>query len=785
VHFHDEVFFCPSSAKVAFDGLMDAIGDDLHIRGTLRAGRLLSDSTLLVEQSAWIKQQLRAGSILSDGALTVAGPTLLQQQLTVAASALVEGDLEVRGQITGLNLPWRTHQCDQLVAPVLDEPVHVPSLVAPGMQSGLDVTVFTHPVHFHDEVFFCPSSAKVAFDGLMDAIGDDLHIRGTLRAGRLLSDSTLLVEQSAWVKQQLRAGSILSDGALTVSGPAMLQQQLTVAASALVEGDLEVRGQITGLNLPWRTHQCQLVAPVLDEPVHVPSLVAPGMQSGLDVTVFTHPVHFHDEVFFCPSSAKVAFDGLMDAIGDDLHIRGTLRAGRLLSDSTLLVEQSAWVKQQLRAGSILSDGALTVAGPTLLQQQLTVAASALVEGDLEVRGQITGLNLPWRTHQCQLVAPVLDEPVHVPSLVAPGMQSGLDVTVFTHPVHFHDEVFFCPSSAKVAFDGLMDAIGDDLHIRGTLRAGRLVSDSMLNVAGSSQLGHVTVTGSAIVQGDLEVRGQITGLNLPWRTHQCELVAAVLDDPVHLPSLVTPGMQAGVDVTVFTQPVHFHSDVSFCPAAAKVAFDGLVDGPINKDLRVHGKIYADSLTSTEDDKLLSLSAKNGMRFADVNTGAAVSIQSDVSTQSLDDQIRGLSPGLRAVDYTETGWERGMVVIALDGVPTLRRSHQAADRRVFGVIRDVVEQHPAIISCGIFQISTATNQTPTAIIQTSGPAWVWVSGEPGSRLQPGDLLTTAGPDAPGYARLQADDLIRSSTLGKVLDEHTLISERLLVRCTLLLA
>lgn len=112
-------------------------------------------------------------------------------------------------------------------------------------------------------------------------------------------------------------------------------------------------------------------------------------------------------------------------------------------------------------------------------------------------------------------------------------------------------------------------------------------------------------------------------------------------------------------------------------------------------------------------------------------------------TLDEQVRSVRRTLADVPYDQVDNHKGLLVKAGGEL-----TNKANDKQVLGVID---ERRP-------------DKKTQETLVRTSGEVDVWVCNANASNLEVGDLITTS--NVVGYAQKQEDDLVRSCTIGKVL-------------------
>lgn len=117
---------------------------------------------------------------------------------------------------------------------------------------------------------------------------------------------------------------------------------------------------------------------------------------------------------------------------------------------------------------------------------------------------------------------------------------------------------------------------------------------------------------------------------------------------------------------------------------------------------------------------------------------------VKISKIENDVKGVIRRVKDVSYDKVN-ERGGLLVTADGSLT----NKINDKAVLGVIG---ETNP----------EAKNNET---LIKTSGEALVWVVNDGASNIEVGDLVTTS--NITGYARVQDDDLVRSYTVGKVLE------------------
>jgi hypothetical protein len=111
--------------------------------------------------------------------------------------------------------------------------------------------------------------------------------------------------------------------------------------------------------------------------------------------------------------------------------------------------------------------------------------------------------------------------------------------------------------------------------------------------------------------------------------------------------------------------------------------------------------------------------------------------------LDEEVRSVRRTLTDVPYDQVDTHKGLLVKAGGEL-----TNTTNDKQVLGVID---ERRP-------------DNKTQETLVRTSGEVLVWVCNTNASNLEVGDLITTS--NLTGYAQKQSDDIVRSCTVGKVL-------------------
>jgi hypothetical protein len=183
---------------------------------------------------------------------------------------------------------------------------------------------------------------------------------------------------------------------------------------------------------------------------------------------------------------------------------------------------------------------------------------------------------PWSFYECNESnekPPILDTPTQLPSLLLPGATFGVDKSVFSEPVYFESNVYFCSGKASINFGGDGELRASNLDVLHTTTTSNLIVTHYM-MTSNAYMANVDVH-SLRIDG-VDISNYIYG-PLPWHYYDCENggdETPTLDTPAQLPSLLLPGATFGVDMSVFTKPVYFESNVYFCTGKASINFGGI-------------------------------------------------------------------------------------------------------------------------------------------------------------------------------------------------------------------